>query len=54
MLSRMQDGNVHEAEVESRWEAGPAVALVVLLQITLATISEAQGWKLWVLPGGGG
>jgi hypothetical protein len=51
MLSGMQDGNVHEAEVESRWEAGPAVGLVVLLQIALATISQTQGWKLWVLPG---
>jgi hypothetical protein len=51
MLSAMRDGSVHEAEVESRWEAGPAVSLVVLLQVVLATISEEAGWKLWVLPG---
>jgi hypothetical protein len=51
MLSGMQDGSVHEAEVESRWEAGPAVSLVVLLQVVLATVSEEAGWKLWVLPG---
>jgi hypothetical protein len=51
MLRRVPNTNVHEAEVESRWEAGPAVGLVVLLQFALATISESQGWKLWVLPG---
>jgi hypothetical protein len=51
MLSGVVDGNVHEAEVESRWEAGPAIGLVVLLQVALATVSEMQGWKLWVLPG---
>jgi uncharacterized membrane protein len=46
----MEYRSVHEAEVESRWEAGPAVALVVLLQVCLALISQDQGWKLWVLP----
>jgi hypothetical protein len=50
MLRGMEGAKVHEAEVESRWEAGPAVALVVLLQIALAMISETQGWKLWLLP----
>ena len=42
---------MHEAEVESRWEAAPAVALVVLLQVALAAISQSQGWQLWMLPG---
>jgi hypothetical protein len=51
MLSGVEDRNVHEAEVESRWEAGPAVALVVLLQVILAAISQSQGWTLWMLPG---
>jgi uncharacterized membrane protein len=46
----MDDPSVHEAEVESRWEAGPAVALIVILQVALAFISQDQGWKLWVLP----
>ena len=41
---------VHEAEIESRWEAGPAVALVVALQVLLATVSHVQGWTLWILP----
>ncbi len=41
---------VREAGIESRWEAAPAVALVVLLQVVLATVSQAQGWTLWRLP----
>jgi hypothetical protein len=41
---------VHEADVESRWEAGPAVGLIVVLQVALATVSRSQGWTLWRLP----
>jgi hypothetical protein len=41
---------LHEAEVESRWEAAPAVVLVIALQIVLAVVSERGGWKLWGLP----
>jgi uncharacterized membrane protein len=37
-------------EVQSRWEAAPAVALIVVLQLLLAIISRTQHWKLWVLP----
>ena len=44
------DSGVREEEVESRWEAGPAVALVVLLQVMLAAVSKSQGWMLWRLP----
>jgi hypothetical protein len=51
MLSAVENRNMHEAEVESRWEAGPAVALVVLLQVVLAAVSVREGWDLWVLPG---
>ena len=51
MLSAVDALTVHEEEVESRWEAGPAVGLVVLMQVALAIISQAQGWELWVLPG---
>jgi hypothetical protein len=51
MLSGVDALTVHEEEVESRWEAGPAVGLVVLMQVALAIISQAQGWQLWVLPG---
>jgi hypothetical protein len=50
MLSAVNDRSVHEAEVESRWEAGPAVAVVVLLQVVLATVSERADWQLWALP----
>jgi hypothetical protein len=41
---------VHEADVESRWEAAPAVGLIVLLQVALATVSRSRGWTLWRLP----
>jgi hypothetical protein len=40
----------HEAEVESRWEAAPAVVLVIGLQLLLAFFSQQRGWKLWGLP----
>ena len=41
---------LHEAEVESRWEAAPAVALVIGLQLLLAGVSREERWKLWGLP----
>ena len=44
-----QDG-LREEEVESQWEAAPAIALVVASQLLLATVSRTQDWKLWVLP----
>ena len=56
MLHPMDDdangsaAGLHEAEVESRWEAAPAVALVVVLHVALAVVSQVQGWKLWGLP----
>ncbi len=40
----------HEAEVESRWEAAPAVVLVIGLQVLLAIVSEQKRWRLWGLP----
>jgi len=39
-----------QAEVESRWEAAPAVVLVIGLQLVLAAVSERKGWQLWGLP----
>ncbi len=42
--------NLHEEEVESRWEAAPAVAIVIVLQFVLAMVSETYDWKLWGLP----
>ena len=39
-----------EETVESRWEAAPAVAIVILLQLTLALVSRQRDWKLWGFP----
>jgi hypothetical protein len=39
-----------EEEKESRWEAAPAVALVIVLQAVLAVTSQAGDWELWGLP----
>ena len=46
-----------EEELESRWEAAPAVVLVMGAQLLLAVISKAQGWTLsglswwvWLIP----
>jgi uncharacterized membrane protein len=43
--------DLHEEEVESRYEATPAVGLVIGLQVTLALVSLGAGWKLIGLPG---
>jgi uncharacterized membrane protein len=47
----------HEEELESRYEATFAVGLVIGLQVTLALVSLARGWKLiglqgwvWLIP----
>jgi uncharacterized membrane protein len=39
-----------EAELESRWEAGPALVLVIGLQLLLAIVSQQKGWRQWGLP----
>ena len=39
-----------EEEKESRWEAAPAVTVVILLQAVLAITSQAGDWELWRLP----
>jgi hypothetical protein len=44
------DGALHEEEVESSWEAAPAIALVIASQLLLAAVSRMQQWKLWGLP----
>lgn len=46
----MHEDPLREEERESRWEAAPAVAVVIALQILLALVSRAQSWKLWVFP----
>jgi hypothetical protein len=44
------ESTVREEEVESRWEAAPAVLVVVGLQVLLAMLSRQERWKLWGLP----
>ena len=39
-----------EEALESRWEAAPAVVVVIGLQLTLALVSLELHWKLWSLP----
>jgi hypothetical protein len=46
----VSQGELQEAEVESRWEAAPAVLLVIGLQVLLALMSRAGDWELWGLP----
>jgi hypothetical protein len=46
----VQTDPLREEERESRWEAAPAVAFVIALQILLALVSRSQSWKLWVFP----
>ncbi len=41
---------LREEEIESRWEAAPAVALVLAMQVLLALVSRSQQWKLWIFP----
>jgi hypothetical protein len=43
-------GSVRAEEVQSRWEAAPAVGLVIIFQLLLASVSRAQGWTLGGLP----
>jgi uncharacterized membrane protein len=41
---------LHEEEIESRWEAAPAIGVVIGFQLLLAIVSRTQDWKLWELP----
>jgi hypothetical protein len=49
--------SLREEELESRWEAAPAVALVMATQAVLALVSRNEQWKLaglhwwvWLIP----
>ena len=46
----VDESSLREEEVESRWEAAPAVLVIVGLQIVLAVVSMRGRWKLWELP----
>jgi hypothetical protein len=41
---------LREEELESIWEAPPAVALMMVSQLVLAIVSRTQHWRLWDLP----
>ena len=41
---------LREEEIESRWEAAPAVGLVIAFQLVLASVSRVEHWRLWTLP----
>jgi hypothetical protein len=42
--------DLREEERESRFEAAPAVILVIVLQAILAAMSKRNDWHLWRLP----
>ena len=44
----MRDDPHREEELESRWEAAPAIAVVIGLQLLLALVSKSQSWEVWV------
>jgi hypothetical protein len=39
---------LREEEFESRWEAAPAVAVAIGMQVLLALVSRNQDWELWI------
>jgi hypothetical protein len=41
---------LREEEVESSWEAAPAILLIIASQLLLAIVSRTQDWTLWGLP----
>ena len=46
----MESKALREEELEARWEAAPAIVLVIASQLLLALVSRSQHWKLWDLP----
>ena len=46
----MPQDALREEEIESRWEAAPAVLVVIGLQVLLAVVSRVEHWTLWVFP----
>ena len=41
---------LREEEIESRWEAAPAIALAIVAQVVLAVVSRGGDWTLAGLP----
>jgi hypothetical protein len=50
VTGRTPRSDLAEESEESRWEAAPAVLVVIAAQFLLAAISTHAGWKLWFLP----
>ena len=46
----MVEHELHEEEIESSWEAAPAITLVIVGQVVLAIVSRTQDWTLWGFP----
>jgi hypothetical protein len=46
----MVEHELHEEEIESSWEASPAIALVIAGQVVLAIVSRTEDWTLWGFP----
>ena len=46
----LAEPNLREEERESRWEAAPAVLLIIGLQGLLAVLSKRGDWHMWKLP----
>jgi hypothetical protein len=44
---RVPDEPLREVEIESRWEAAPAIAVPIALQVALAVVSQQEHWKTW-------
>jgi hypothetical protein len=42
--------DLREEERESRWEASPAVAIVIGIQLLLGIVSLTQDWQTWDFP----
>jgi hypothetical protein len=45
-----EDDQLRSEAFESRWEAAPAIVLVIASQIMLASVSRAVNWRLSALP----
>jgi hypothetical protein len=43
----LTDAADREEEVESRWEASPAVLVVIVAQVLIAMVSRDRGWTIW-------
>ncbi len=46
----MSADELREEERESRWEASPALAIVIAIQLLLAIVSLMEDWKTWDFP----